>query len=186
MPREILVDWTTPAGGGFRSVLYFAESEPFATQRSDLGDLLDAIGGVLDQNVSWLVETAGREMDSLTGTLTGVWTDTTPFAGTGGTIGQSNPDAAQLLIRWNTQAIVDGRFLKGRTFIPGVSTTSVTDGNVSATTLAGLQTAVNTFVGAFNGFGVWHRPTAGAGGSFATAQTGSIWSEYAILRRRRA
>jgi len=185
MPREILVDWTTPAGTGFRTVTYWAESEPVAVQRANLGALLGTIDNLLDSNTVWTVETSGREMDSTTGTLTGVWSEATAQTGAGTVAGQCVPDAAQILLRWNTNSIINGRFLKGHSYVPGLSTASVTDGNLAAAAVTAFQGAVNTFVAGLDGFGVWHRPTGGAGGSFQLAQTGTVWNEFAVLRQRR-
>ena len=44
MVREIITDWTTPAGGGFVSVMYFDPTILVETQRAALGSLWSAIG----------------------------------------------------------------------------------------------------------------------------------------------
>lgn len=185
MPREILVDWTTPAGGGFRTVLFFGLGNPVADQRADIGTLLGTIDNLLDSNTLWTVETSGRELDDATGSLTGVWSDSIATNGAGMLAGQCVPDAAQVLLRWTTDTIVNGRFVKGHSFIPGLSTANILEGNLAAATVTTIQGAVNAFVADANAFGVWHRPVGGAGGVFVECDTGSVWPEFAVLRRRR-
>lgn len=185
MPREILVDWVTPAGGGFRSVTYWSETPAVVDQRAALATFLGAVDNFLDSGVTWSIETTGREMTDAEGTLTDIWSETTARGGTGGVAGNAAPDAAQVLLRWNTSQIINGRFLRGRTFIPGLSTASVADGNVAGSTLTSIQTALDAFIATVAGFGVWHRPVAGGGGDFSLAVTGSVWAEFGMLRRRR-
>lgn len=185
MPREILVDWTTPAGTGFRTVTYWDQSLSVSPQRDALGALFGSIDNLIDSNTVWTVETSGRQVDDSTGTLTGVWSEASAETGAGTVAGQCVPDAAQILLRWNTTDIAGGRFVKGRSFVPGLSTASVTEGNLSAAAVTAFQTAVNTFIAANVGFGIWHRPVNSAGGSFHDVVTGSVWPEFAVLRRRR-
>jgi len=156
-----------------------------AIQRAELGTFLGAVDAFLDSNAVWTVETSGRELDDTTGTLTGVWSNATAQTGAGATAGQCVPDSAQVLLRWFTDAIVGGTFLRGRTYIPGLSTANILDGNLAVATVTGIQTAINNFMTATETFGIWHRPVGGAGGAFELVSTGSVWSEFAVLRRRR-
>lgn len=185
MPREIITDWTTPAGAGFASVMYFDENVLASDQRTDLGVLWGAIDNTLDSNVLWAVRTTGRDLNSATGTLTGVWTDTSAVVGAGSVAGQVTPDAAQILLRWNGTNIVNGRFVRGHTFVPGLSTAGVNEGNLSSGSTSAIQAAIDNFLAAGNGFGVWHRPQGGSGGLLSNVEEGSVWSEFAVLRRRR-
>lgn len=185
MPHEILVDWSAPGGTGFRSVTYWDQNVPIGDQRAALSTFLGGLDLYIDSNCTWLIETTGRVQNDETGTLTGMWTDNTVATGVGAAVGDCVPDAAQMLLRWNASAIVNGRFLRGRTFIPGWSNTFVTDGNVNVATRTAVQTLINTFIAANVGFGVWHRPVASAGGLLSDVASGSSWTDFAVLRRRR-
>lgn len=185
--REILVDWTGVQGGGMVSVFNFGISGPgiVTAQREAINDALASLDSVVSSTASWTVRTDGREFDVATGTLTGSWSDSTPYTATGGSIGSAPvPDAAQGLIRWTTDTIVNGRFVRGRTFIPGLRG-DMTSGNLSSADITALQTGADLLVSAAVDFGVWHRPQGGAGGALAPVTGASVWSEYAILRRRR-
>lgn len=185
VPREILVDWTTPAGSGFVSVNFFDLGTAVATQRTALSVFLSGLQGVLDTGVSYEIRNAGRELNDNTGVLTGAWSDSAVHADSGSVSGEPVPDASQMLYRWFTDVIIGGRFLQGRTFIPGLTDGNMVDGNLSAGAIPGLVALGDAFIATGTGFGVWHRPTSGVGGQFEPATSCGVWSELAVLRRRR-
>lgn len=185
MPREILVDWTAPSGGGKLSVFYFSEGGSVVDQRSALATFLAAIEPYQTTNTTWRIRTEGRELDSNTGTLTGLWTHNVNHTGTGDSTTASVADTSQLLVRWITATIIDGRLVKGRTFIPGIQSQYINLGNVAAGVQTAVGTAANTFAGSTGAPVIWHRPKNGAGGSNAGVTGASVWSEFAVLRRRR-
>lgn len=185
MPREILVDWTTPAGGGYRSVYMFGMVSDVEDQRIALGNMLESIDGYLSSSTTWTIETSGRELSDSTGTLTGTWGESTPQTGTGGVSAYAISDASQALLRWDTGHIVGGRYLKGRTYIPGVAIDQVVDGNLQAATAAAFASAAQQLINDAVQMGVWKRPTSGTGGVWWAADTGTCWNEFAVLRRRR-
>ena len=186
MPREILTDWTTPAGSGFRSVTFWDSAVAVEGQRAKWQAFLEDINTVLDNGTSWIIRTEGREMDNATGTLTGAWSDGTAQVGGGAGSGETVADATQILVRWSTATIVNGRFHRGRTFIPGCQVAALVSGNLAAANVTAINTACTTLLTDNEGFGVWHRPVDGAGGSFSLATSGNAWSELAVLRQRRA
>jgi len=186
MPREVVTDWVTPAGGGFRTVMFFSEFGPIADLREALSDFWDSCSTSLDTNVNWTIETSGRIMDHVTGTLTGVWNESTVQTGGGANSGNVVPDATQGLVRWNTDQIVNGRFLKGRNYIPGFSTAAVSEGNMLAANRTAINAGATALIATGVEIGVWHRPVGGAGGAFHVATSADVWSEFAVLRQRRA
>ena len=185
MPREILTEWTTPAGSGFLTVMYFELGVSVATQRAAVDDLFDSCATSLDSNVSWLVQTSGRELDDATGTLTGAWTEATSQIGNGANSGNVVPDASQAMIRWTTGEIVNGRFLKGRTYIPGFAVAAVSEGNVLAANVTAINAGCTAFVASGAQGVIWHRPVANTGGETKQIDGGTLWTEFAVLRQRR-
>jgi len=146
---------------------------------------LTAVKASLSNQVSYLIETSGRELDDTTGALTGAWSETSAKTGTGTSATQPVADSTQLLFRWGTGFIVNGRFLRGRTFIPGFFQGGVSGGNVLAAQVTGLTTVAQALATDAASLQVWHRPVAGAGGNAVQTSSGSLWSELAVLRRRR-
>jgi hypothetical protein len=155
-------------------------------QRAALGAFFGAVDAIQAGQVSWTIRTSGRELSTSTGTLAGQWTDATAFTGSGGGVSTSSiADASQALVRWRTDTIVNGRFLQGRTFLPGISTSSILAGNLTAAAQTIINNAAATYIASLAQPVVWHRPTGGAGGSQDVVVTGTAWSELAVLRRRR-
>lgn len=185
MPREIVVDWTTASGGGKASVFMFGTSSTIATQRVGLRNFLQSVDNLLTPANTWSIRTTGRELDNATGALTGTWTDGTTYTGAGAVTGEPVPDASQILIRWKTDHIVGGRFLQGRTFIPGCVVGNIDDGNLSAAAVTVAANAAAQLIADAVQVGVWHRPTSGSGGVWWAADSGTAWNELAVLRRRR-
>lgn len=186
MVREILVDWTTASGGGKVSVLYFLEATTVAEQRAALGTWLGGLAGGLHSTTQYSVRTEGRELDTSTGALTGAWVEPTVYAGAGtASGGQPIADATQVLVRWQTGNIVGGRFLQGRTYIPGLMTSNVAGGNLAPTVRSAYAGHSGNLVSAAVQLAVWHRPTGGAGGEAWAVEAASVWTELAVQRRRR-
>jgi len=185
MPREIVVDWTTASGGGKVSVFFFDTTGTVSNQRLDLATFLGNVDGALDNSVSWTIRVAGRDLDDSTGALIGAWTEGTTRTGVGNNATEPVADATQVLFQWHTGVIVNGRFLRGRTFIPGLTNSILSNGNILAANVASFDAFAETFLASSDTFGVWHRPTSGTGGSFHLATSATVWSELAVLRRRR-
>lgn len=183
--REITTQWTTPAGNTFFTVMYFLGGVSVASQRTALQAFWNAIKAAQDGNASWFIANVGKEVDDSTGNLLGTWLDASSKVGTGAGSSGLVPDASQGLIRWRSEDIINNRFVRGRTFVPGLSLNAVTTGNLGASTIGTLQTAANALISSAAGLVIWHRPIAGSGGSAHTATTASIWNELAVLRRRR-
>lgn len=183
--REILTDWTTAAGTGFVTVMYFEQPIAVADQRLALDNFWQSCTAGLSNQTGYTIRTSGNEIEDTTGGLVDVWSDSTLYGDVGSFAGEPVPDASQALVRWRCAAIVGGRFLQGRTFIPGMASATVDNGNLSSASRTPIQTGANAFIASAAGLTVWHRPTAGAGGSHDAVSTAVVNEEFAVLRRRR-
>ena len=184
--REVIVDWTIPGNGGGLNVLYFDDNHPVAEQRDALGLALETMEPRLSTLASWVIRTEGRQLDPATGTLIGSWSDFRTIGGQGTGAGTVVSNASQVLLKWGTVAIVDGRLVRGRTYIPGLDPINVFQGNLSQAAQASFQAATATLLaGAGSGLVVWHRPNAKGPGSAHPVSGTSVWSEIAVQRRRR-
>lgn len=183
--REIVTDWVIGSGGGKVSVMYFDDSISVATQRTALETFWIGVQARLSNETQWAIRTSGRELNAATGTLTGEWSETTGKLGAGTVAGEAVPDSSQVLVRWITGVVVDGRFLRGRTFVPGVARETVTNGNVSNVVVGEYTAEANVLAQAGVGLQVWHRPTSGSGGVAHNVSGATVWTEFAVLRERR-
>lgn len=185
MVREIVTEWTVFGGGTKLSIMYFDEAGEVSVQREALDTLWTAVSAELVTECEWTIRTDGRELNTATGTLEGFWGDPIVYTGTGAETGNVVADSTQALIQWLTTTIVDGRRVRGRTFIPGLNANSVDDGDLASAAQSVLQTAAQNFLGV-NTFVIWSRPGAtGSGGVMAPVQNASVWSELAVQRSRR-
>lgn len=165
--------------------MYFDASGTLATQRTALQTAWTNMKSVLTNTTSVTVPNTGRQIDAVTGTLTGVWTNgtETPVVGTGA--GDAWANATQALLRSNTSIIKNGRVLKGRTFIPGLTTGGITQGEISPGAAGLILTGFNsTFITAALPV-IWSRPGPKGPGSFAPVTSYSVWNELAVQRNRR-
>lgn len=173
--------FTGVAGSPYFSIMHFGGVGQTGADAAvaAVGDFWTAIDQYMVTSLSWATE---AEVENITpaGALQGVLV-TTPETGSGGDAGQGLPPATQGLIRWRTGVIVSGRELRGRTFIPGLAETAsdggpqgtfVTDANAAAAALA--AESVGELV-------VWSRTHAAA----HPVISGTLWSEFAVLRSRR-
>lgn len=183
--REVIITWTAAGGAGGVTVLNYGTGGLVADDRLALWTFLDTVKAQFSNTTSWAIATEGRIFDDATGTLTGQWVDTTPRTGIGTSASAPVANATQLLIRWRTGHIVNGRFLQGRTFLPGIQSGALAGGQVVAGTQTAFNNALTTLVASGNTPDVWHRPS-GSPGIVRNVTSASVWSEFAILRRRRS
>lgn len=185
MPREIITEWVTPSGSEFVTVMFFDILDDVAAQREAVGDFWRGFATSMSTLWAWRVRTEGRELSDSSGGLTGAWSESTTQSGTGSSTNEALPEASQVLIRWKTDTIAGSRFLQGRTFVPGIIVQASQDGEVDPPALASFGALATALRTADVGFGIWHRPRSGSGGLFRAATSSSVWSEFAVLRRRR-
>lgn len=167
------------------SVMYFDAATALATQRTALQTFWTSIKAVQASVCLYDIALAGRELDMATGILTGSWSTGTVFNGAGGSGTNPVPDASMALIQWRTSAIINGRFSRGRTFVPGLGVGQILGGNLLGTANTTITNAAAALAASGAGFVVWHRPIAKSGGAMNSPTTTTVWPELAVLRRRR-
>lgn len=182
---EVIVDWTGPGRSPKLNVFYHPAENGVVNFRQNLDIWLTSVRDSLSQQYSWRIRQSGDVFEDSTGELVGEWSDSQARVGTGTLADQPVADATQVLVRWRTAQIVNGRRLRGRTFIPGVGNTKVVNGNLADGTVAVLNGFSKTFAQSANPPHIWHRPTGGTGGLAASTQSADVWKELATLRRRR-
>ena len=183
--REINTQWVLP-GGNATTVMWFDNATAVATQRTAIHALFTSLKTLQATTTSYTIDTAGREVDEATGQLVNAWSEASAKTGTGTGGANQISDADQILVQWRTTTILGSRFLRGRTFLPGISTVQLSNGNVLAAAITAATAAGNTFAGSGAGFVVYHRPTSGSGGFAGSVSACTTWSEFAVLRKRRS
>lgn len=173
-------------GAPFLSTMYFT-GDPLgpAGAVTAVDTFWDNLAGVMATGLLWTVNGEVSEINQETGALVDVH-NVTPAGGAGSAGGDRTPAATQGLIKWNTGVVVNGRILRGRTFIPCPNEAQGAAAP-NATYVLALATAGNNLIASPAGFQIWHRPTTpvAADGSSELVQACTAWNKYAVLRSRR-
>lgn len=183
--REWLVQTTGPGRSPKINVLYADAEQSAEVQRDRIRGLWTAMRPYINSSVETALVGQQRLLDIASGGLVGLDTEGGGAGIVGSATGSPVSDAAQMLIRWKTEDIVNGRFIQGRTFVAGLSAGQLVGGNVSSTARTQIGIALGAFLQPGAGWVVWHRPKDGAGGSAHGIIGHDIWAELAVLRRRR-
>lgn len=185
MPTEVIVDYGVPGASGPLSVFYFDSVALVSQARIALDEMFTDMASLISSSCSWVVRTSGRVLNDNTGALMSEWNDAVPSSGQGTSTAPAAANATSILLRWATGDVVNGRFVKGRTYVPGFAQNLFFNGGLSAAAVGTASNAGQSLCDAGVGFGVWHRPTNGVGGSFHEAVAATAWNELAVQRGRR-
>lgn len=182
--RRYRVAWSGLTGLPGVSTFYCGSA---ITLGSELSAFFTSIKNQFPAPLTWTVPNSGDLIDDATGDLTGAW------SGSGGTAVASSSSGAYMAgtgayVQWNTGSIVNGRRLKGRTFLcPIKSDNADSAGVISSASHAVLDPALATLVAAGKVM-VWHRPTTpgGTDGVAIVAGSASVAPNVTSLTTRRS
>lgn len=185
--HRLIVNWSGPQVVGLAvNVLHFSGSDNAAPPVAAVRAAYAGLASFLPSGVSISFPTSGDSINDTTGELTGTWTApaAAPVAGSGGANAAAGVGAC---VTWLTGGIVNGRRLRGRTFIvPCTNVAFDGTGRFAAATTSQLD----TFAAAMQASGplaVWHRPsskTATDGNSYGVVSH-KINAKIAVLTSRR-
>lgn len=145
-----------------------------------VGNFWGAADAVMDNETSWATESEVAVLDNA-GVLQGVLS-TTPLTGVGAVAGSAVPKASQGLIRWMTNGFVGGRRLRGRTFIPSLTTGALNNGVLTPAAMTTLDAAAEALIADVNTtLAIWSKTNSL---SFPVV-TATVWNEFATMRSRR-
>lgn len=172
--------WNGVAGAPYYSNLYFTDDGTLATAQDALvatNFFFSALTGNIQQDCDYIIEGNVARIDDVTGALVGAWGGT-QGAGGGTYVGDTLPRQVQALCQWNTGVVVNGRFLRGRTFIPCIGEPINSPGGVpSAAFVASITTAAATLIAdAGNELRVWSR-THGVSHPVVSGQGMPYWGD---------
>jgi hypothetical protein len=180
------VEITGVQGSPYLSVMHWD-----GTDQTDANGAIAAVAAFwtelepqMSNDANWTTLEDVEVINTATGELTGVLS-VNDINGAGTETTDRLSPATQALVRWRTGTIVNGRELRGRTFVPALTEAGLLDGQPSAGLASAVGSAVNEILGGATPLAIWHRPNDESVGSLAQVQTGSLWSLFAVLRSRR-
>ena len=183
--------WTGFTGAPGYSNFHFTENptgETGSVIRAQVHDFFSELASLLPGVVTITIDPTVEVFDESTGLLTGYETDTedlSPVRGSG-TGNFSGPAGA--VINWLTATVVNGRRLRGRTFVvPLRATAYEQDGTLSSSVLGTLNTAASVLSGSpfESTFCIWSRPQGGGTGAVGEVIGHQVPDMAAVLRSRR-
>lgn len=160
--------------------------------------LWENMATIMPVDVRINVAATGDIIESSTGVITGTWSQPAT-AEIPGTSAQKYAAPVGVLLRWTTDTILDGRHIRGRTFVVPVTLDQFdTNGQIGAGAMANFPTPLNALVSSQSAnFVIWHRPrkaraangtvpavTARPGG-FANVTGSGVSPRAVVLRSRR-
>lgn len=159
---RVVVNWVGPSVKGLAvNVLYVAADTPL-TSVSGIKSAYQALAGVLPSGVSILIPGTGDVIEDTTGALVDVWSATGAGQVDGGAAAQAAAGVGAC-VTWLTGGIINGKKLRGRTFLVPLSTGAYdTDGTLTSSGNSGVN-GFGTAMMAAGPMAVWHRPTTPGG-----------------------
>jgi len=176
--------FTGVVGTPWYSNLYFAGDGDDQAYTEIVGDFWADCAAQMYNQITWATEAAVTHMDTVTGQPTGVGS-VTPRSGSGASGGQPLPYSTQLLITMSTGVYRNGREVKGKIFVPGLTIGAVGSGQFLSAAVAPIKQAADDLRTApviADDFWLVYSPTAKA----AYPVTGEVAHQKpAVLRSRR-
>lgn len=148
----------------------------------------DAIKGLFVNSFTAQVQSDVAQVENTTGVLLGQLSATPVAIVTGTVAGSYSPIASMMLLRLRSNAVINGRLLRGRWYLGPVSNTVVdSSGRLGPAQQTTLTNAGNVVAAGFAGCIpiIWHRPSPTGVGQSGTAQSFSAAADMAVLRSRR-
>lgn len=152
----------------------------------DLVTFFNAIKALFPSGLTWTVQNGGDELSDATGVITGAWAGAggTGVVGSGG--GLAYAAGVGCYVNWQTGTIVNGRRVRGRTFLTHMITTAYdTSGTITNANVVTIQNAANAVVAGGKTV-IWHRPSpGGSNGSSAALLSANVPDQVTSVRTRR-
>ena len=185
--------WTGFVGSpGYTNLYFLNPEEPTEaianTTAGRVRTWFDTLKAYLPSAVTITFPTEMEAIDTATGDLTGTIALTTLTNVVGSNAGAfASPVGA--CVNWSTGQIVNGRRLRGRTFLVPLSATHYqSDGTLVDASRTGMIAASSTLCSYQDNLvlAIWHRPTSGGSdGVAAQVSSASVTDRAAVLRSRR-
>lgn len=169
-------------GVPYLSTLFFSETGGTAAQAAAAaGSFYSAMDDILAGSVTWSFDGIVETVNPITGNILAI-TSVTPYSGLGVGSEEALPYATQGLVRWRTGEYVNGREIRGRTFLPCPPETMNADGVPSEAYTDTVDIAAAALLASANAeLVVWSRVNQ----QQQAVTAFSTWPQWAILRSRR-
>jgi hypothetical protein len=189
---EVPILFTGPSSPMISRLFFHVSGGTAQQAASAVATWMATMDDYMNTAYGWSTDNEIRTLDAADGSLTGV-IPVTVSSGGGGSSGEPL-DLLQTQVTWNTGAIIGGRLVKGRTFLPGVDESR---NDSTGRPINTMETQVNTACAALvanatSELVVWHRPkwnedrtVLESGGDTRVVTSGALNLKWAYLTSRR-
>jgi hypothetical protein len=187
------MQWNGFSGApGYTNLHFELGTTPTTTQLNDtltkVRTFFNAIAPYMPTGVNITYPFIFEQFDAATGELAQTFPVTSPAPTSGASTG-NYASSTGACMTWSTGSIVNGRRLRGRTFLVPMGTAGfASDGTLSAALVTAANTAAATLIASTSGLAlnIWARPDPGAANGVIGAVTaGNMADRAAVLRSRR-
>lgn len=180
--------WTGFVGAPGYSTFYHqvVGSEAASSQAGydDIYNFFNALQAQLPATVDINVDTVWQVLDDVTGDVQSEGIVPQGAGAIAGTNGDGYAANSGLAVEWGTAQFLNGRRLRGRTYLVPAAGQFDTDGTLTSGCVTAVDTAADYIVNSSANFVVWHRPVNGAGGLSRTIATRLVRDHAYVLRSR--
>lgn len=173
--------FTGIVGSPYLSTMFF-ESTGLAEMvdaQSAVRGFWEDLAGLMQSATTIQVQSDVDVIDPVTGHITATGSAPVAVLQAGGNA--PLPQATQGLVRWRSGVFVNGKEIRGRTFLPSMANDAQLGGKPSSALKVTADAAAAALLAAPVNLVVWSRKN----GMSAPVTSGSTWSEFAVLRSRR-
>lgn len=180
---RVRVGYSGIGGTPYLSTFFFDGSGQTAADdaASAVATFQGALDAVQDTTLSWSMDSVVVQIDPESGQALGAYA-VTPASGSGALGNESLPYVSQGLIQLRTGVFENGREVRGRLFVPGLTESANNDGTLASATATTIDSAAAALVAdADSLWSVWSRTN----GVVAQIAQVTVWNQFATLRTRR-
>lgn len=180
--NRVRVVWTGVAGSPAYTNLYSlsgAVTPGAAVTYTD--NLMNVLKGWVNTSVTITTEGDVAQVDSATDQIVGVST-VSPMTRTGSGTGSAFPPANQILVRWLTGSFAGGRQIRGRMYIPYLTTGAATGSGVNPAAITSINGGVSSYLTAMGPAAVVY---SRKNHSSPAISSFSVWNQFGVMRSRR-
>lgn len=186
--HRVIINWSHSAiKGSAVTVLHYAGDQDTAPPLAALRAAFEAAKSAFPGGLTLEFPNTGDSIEDTTGELVGTWSApaVANVSGASGTLTAAAGVGA--CISWNTGGIINGRRLRGRTFLVPLSAAAYQENGTISDTVYPWLTTLAGAIQASGPLAVWHRPSIkGASDGNSYGVTGNrVRDKVAILTSRR-
>lgn len=168
-----------PGAPGYNNFYMVGGPGEVVAWAAEVGALWNSLKTCLANGTTYAFDGVVEEFDLTTGQTTAIAAAAT-FSGNGTWGTAKAPGGTALVLQWRSGIYVNGREIRGRSFISGIGDIGDSNGVPNSTQLGQAQGAASAY--SDSDYAAVYSPT---NADIVTIQTGGCWNKFGLIRSRR-